>query len=173
MNKHIRSAATTAIALACLITTSAHADDLISAEDPPAILQIAKGFGSAELTTDDDGDPMIAGRISGTRYAVFFYRCQGGKACENIQFSAGWSGYQVSAAQLHDWNAQSLFGKAYLDEVGDPILELAVNLKHGVSKRNLDDTFDWWKVVLKGFENDVLNQSGAQTDGIEDVSTPI
>jgi hypothetical protein len=158
---------------ACLITTSAYADTLVSAEDPATILDIAKGFGSAELSTDDDGDPMITGRIEGTRYAVFFYGCQDGEACENIQFSAGWSGYQVSAAQLHNWNAQTLFGKAYLDDVGDPILELAVNLKYGVSRKNLDDTFDWWKVVMKGFEMDVLNAPGGQTLDAEDVSTPI
>jgi hypothetical protein len=163
----------TAAMLAVLLTSTVHADTLVSAAEPQAILDIAKGFGSAELATDDDGDPMIAGRMAGTRYAVFFYGCQDGTACQNIQFSAGWSGYQVSAGELHDWNAQSLFGKAYLDEVGDPILELAVNLKYGVSRKNLDDTFDWWKVVLKGFENDVLHGPDGQTDGAEDVSVPI
>ena len=116
---------------------------------------------------------MITGRMAGIKYHVFFYRCTDGKECENIQFSAGWSGYSVSAAQLQDWNRQSLFGKAYLDDVGDPILEMAVNLNHGVSRQNLDDTFDWWKVVLQEFERDVLNASDTESGEAEQVVAPI
>lgn len=174
MNRSTLWAAVTAAALAGPPNAKlAYAEDLVSAEDPNAILEIARGFGSAELAKDEDGDPMITGRTRGTRYAIYFYQCTDGQACENIQFSAAWSGYRVSADQLHAWNRDMLFGKAYLDEVGDPVLEMAVNLKYGVTRKNLDDTFDWWKVVLQEFEDIVLNAVEAQGGDMEHVSDPI
>ena len=50
------------------------------------------------------------------------------------------------------------FGKAYLDQDGDPRLEMTVNLDYGVTQRNLDDTFDWWTKALARFKRDVLKK---------------
>ncbi|GEM_PF-6816669 len=47
-----------------LATTTTQATEMINAENPEAILDIAKGFGSARLKKDREGDPMISGRIS-------------------------------------------------------------------------------------------------------------
>ena len=148
---------TAAVALTFLMAGQpAFAADLVTAKQPSQILSIAKGFGSAKLETDNSGDPVIRGRIDGTRYTVYFYGCDSGKNCDDIQFMAGWSGYKVSRAALNNWNKERRYGTAYLDDENDPILHMAVNLKYGVSRQNLDDTFDWWKVALKDFTKEVL-----------------
>ena len=49
------------------------ADEIVSAQEQEAILNVAKGFGSASLDKDSDGDPMIVGRVEGTKYVIFFY----------------------------------------------------------------------------------------------------
>jgi hypothetical protein len=54
---------------------AARAQDLVAADDPAKILEIARGFGSAELETDSEGAPLIRARIDGTRYSVFFFGC--------------------------------------------------------------------------------------------------
>lgn len=132
------------------------AQELITAGDAEAILDIAKGYGSAALETDSQNDPMIVGRINGTRYGVIFYGCNDGRDCKDIQFAAAWGGSKVSSDAINTWNRDTKFGKASLDKDGDPKLLMSVNLRYGVSRKNLDDTFDWWEKVLGKFEKEVI-----------------
>jgi hypothetical protein len=131
-----------------LLATAATAQNLVTAEDPEKILEIARGFGSAELERDDDGAPVIRGRMEGRRYSVFFYGCTDGKDCSTIQFwtFAPAPGNPLDAVNV--WNREYRFGKAYIDNVGDIVIEWDVNLWGGVTAKNLDDTFDWWRGVI-------------------------
>lgn len=131
---------------------------LVTAQDLDTILNIAKGFGKAELTTDRDGDPKISGKISGSNYSVYFFGCKDGKDCRDIQFVTGWSGYDVTIDQINDWNNKKRYGKVYLDDENDPMLIMPVNLYGGVSYENLEDTFDWWVLVLEEFQEQVLGR---------------
>jgi len=145
------------VALALLLAPVAKAQQLVTAGQPEEIENIARGYGSANLTEDNRGDPMVTGRIDGTRYQVLFYGCTNGAECRSIQFSAGWiTDGAVSRAQIGEWNRTRRFGKAFLDNEGDPVLQWDVNLFGGVSRRNLDDTFDWWRIVLAQFEDSVF-----------------
>jgi hypothetical protein len=138
-----------AVALTCAAGI-AFAQDHVEADNPEKILQIARGFGSAELEKDTSGDPMIRGRLGGVRYNVYFYGCEKGKECDSIQF---WTFIDAPETDLlvavNDWNRDHRFGKAYIDADGDVAIELDVNLWGGVTPKNLDDTFDWWRVVLE------------------------
>ncbi|AWI79602.1 YbjN domain-containing protein [Parazoarcus communis] len=129
---------------------------MIDATDPSRIYEIARGFGSAELGRDGQGDPRIVGRIDGTKYGIYFYGCRKGKDCDDIQFSAGWSGTKVSLEKINRWNLEKRYGKAYLDRDGDPRLEMVVNIDYGVSTRNLEDSFNWWTKAMESFKEEVL-----------------
>lgn len=142
-----------------LPVTAASAQKLVDATDPEAIINLMRGFGSAVLETDDAGDPMIVARIDGTRFLVLFYGCQDGADCKSIQFRAAWeTSGNVSLGKIDSWNADKRFGKAYLDDVKDPVVEMDVNLFGGVSTRNLEDTIDWWQLVLADFKLNVLEE---------------
>jgi hypothetical protein len=142
-----------------LPVTTASAQTIVDATDPEAIINLMRGFGSAVLETDDVGDPMIVARIDGTRFLVLFYGCEDGAGCKSIQFRAAWeSAGNISMGQLASWNADKRFGKAYLDDVKDPVVEMDVNLFGGVSTRNLEDTIDWWQLVLADFKLNVLEE---------------
>ncbi len=53
------------------------------------IFKIAQGYGTAELSKDSVGDPMISGRMAGINYVIFFYGCNdAGKECSSLQFRA-------------------------------------------------------------------------------------
>lgn len=132
------------------------AADILDGSDPAAILSIAEGYGSAMLDVDSVGDPMIEGRIDGQAYTVFFYGCEGGKDCTSIQFTTYFAGVRPSAAVVSDWNDANRFGTLYLDSDGDLAIDLDVNLFGGVTRRNLDDTFDWWRVVLDEVRDDLV-----------------
>lgn len=128
----------------------------VDATNPSVILNLAKGFGSAELTKDREGDPKISARMDGSKYTIYFYGCTNGRACTSIQFSAGWSDTGATESQMTDWNRNKRFAKAYLDSDNDPILEMDVNLEGGVSQANLEDTFDWFKTSMKSFKRETL-----------------
>lgn len=132
--------------------------ELVDATNPTRIYEMAKGFGSAELDKDGQGDPRVTGRIEGTKYGIYFYGCSNGRDCDDIQFSAGWSGAKVTLDDINRWNRQKRYGKAYLDRDGDPRLEMVVNIDYGVSAKNLEDSFSWWSKALKGFKEEILKQ---------------
>ncbi len=133
------------------------AQTLIEASDVDAIANIARGYGSATVQVDSIGDPQIVGRIDGVQYTVNFYGCTNGQNCTTLQFRAAWTNPGgVTFDDMNRWNQDKRFGKAYLDQDNDPIIEWDVNLFGGVSTRNLDDTFDWWKLVLDNFATDVF-----------------
>ena len=131
----------------------ATAQTLVDATNLDSILAIAKDYGTAELETDSTGDPMVSGTIGPTQYAVFFYGCTDGADCTTIQFMSSYvNPGAVDATAINSWNAEKRFGKAFLDDEGDPVIEMNVNLWSGVSENNLNDTFDWWRVVIESFE---------------------
>lgn len=128
---------------------------LVDASDPERLMQLARGFGSASLERDDYGDPLITGRIDGYKYGIYFYGCAQNRQCNDVQFAAAWGGHQVSWQTINDWNRTKRYGKAYLDQDGDPAIEMSVNLKYGVSRANFDDTLDWWVLTLKEFASHI------------------
>ena len=138
--------------------TATYATEIISAENPEAILNIAKGFGSAKLEKDPGGDPLITGRIEGKVYIIVFDGCENGKKCDDIHFGAAWSGKKVSLNDINRWNRDKKFGTALLDTDGDPVLRMFVNIDFGVTEKNLEDTFDWWSKALSVFKKDVLKE---------------
>ncbi|PSL12259.1 putative sensory transduction regulator [Marinobacterium halophilum] len=152
------------LALATLLAAgSVQAEPLVTAADPEQIAQLVRGFGSAVVDQDEYGDPLITGRIEGTKYGIFFYNCTDGADCKDIQFAAAWSDKAISRARINEWNRDMRFGKAYLDDEGDPNLEMAVNLRYGVSTDNFDDTIDWWRVVTADFETFMQQQESTTT----------
>lgn len=138
------------------LCTPALAATMVNGNDPEQIMNIARGFGSATLSTDKGGDPRINGRIDGTSYMILFYGCSDNKKCSEIQFNAYWSGKKVSLETINKWNHEKKFGKAFLDDDQDPFLQMTVNLDKGVSYGNLEDTFDYWSRVLSSFKKTVI-----------------
>ena len=138
-------------ALSIFISGQAVSQELIDGRDPQAILNIARGYGSATLSTDSQGDPKIEGRIGGKEYLVLFYDCTDNRDCRAIQLWAWFNTKNYTHANMAEWNQNERFGKAYLDTDGDPNIEWEVNLFGGVTHKNLDDNFDWWRLVLEKF----------------------
>ncbi|MFC3531747.1 YbjN domain-containing protein [Vogesella facilis] len=147
---------TTLACLAVLAPLAQAEDKLLDAGNPKALYELARGFGSAELGTSEKGNPKIKGRMDGMGYSIFFLQCEDGKKCRDVQFSAGWEGYDITQAQINDWNRRKNYSKAYLDEVNDPILEMDVVMNPGISPAAFERAFKLWKMALKDFRQQVL-----------------
>ena len=144
----------TMIAAACLMGGTAWAHDdpqIVDATDPARLVPIVAAYGSAELTTDANGDPMIDASVGDLRYAIFFDDCTDNVDCAGLTFTTGWEWDGVTPEQIDAWNESRRYLTAYLDDEGDPIVRMSVNLFGGVTPTNLSDTVDWWQVMTSGF----------------------
>jgi hypothetical protein len=161
MNRTVmyRSIAICCALLALLAAPAAFAAErLITAQEPDVILEMAKGYGRASLSKDNDGDPWIEGKIDGLVYNIFFYGCKSGTDCESIQFEAGWGKdvKEISLDELNEWNRRKLFASSLINKNGLVRLHMDVLLRFGVTEKNLDEHFTVWRSLMKEFHGTVM-----------------
>lgn len=136
---------------------------LIDGKDPNFILNIARGFGSADLEIihNDENERevnYILGRIHGVRYRIVFYEYRDGSV--SLMFSASWrSEGKISLQQVNDWNKRCRFAKAYLDDDMDVGFDMDVELDGGVGKENLEHIFERWTSLLHDFSTSFLGDN--------------
>ena len=143
---------------AALATEAKPAENAIDRNDFQAILNLATGYGEAQLTSTERGDPVITGDINGTAYQLFFLDCRKHRDCATLNFYATWDGAGIPLELFNSWNAMGAYNKAYLSEGGMPVVELnasAVDL----TTNQLSDLFDRWTVTLAEFPREVLDKS--------------
>ncbi|WP_421759793.1 YbjN domain-containing protein [Devosia sp.] len=136
------------LSLYLALVSAASAQSILDASNVNEIVTIAKSYGPADLVTRDSGDPRISGTIGGLPYQLFFMNCTDGKACEDINFYAGFTDTKPTLDAINDWNRSKRFGKAYLDSELDAVIEYDVNLEHGVTRDNLDAAFSLWSQLV-------------------------
>jgi len=126
---------------------------LLEAEQMIAALESA-GATDLEETTDDQGDPMINASYEGISFAVLFYNCRD-RGCEWGQFRASFERSDLSHREMLDivneWNTEWVFGKAYVNEEQDLLLEQPFVVQGGVSQKNLNHNTDEWLIALKRY----------------------
>lgn len=140
---------------AIMIVTASVATAEITATDATVVMKAMQDFGLvATMGTDNEGDPKISSRVSDTKFSVYFYGCQDNMNCSSIMLKAGYDlNTGISALKINEWNREKRFSKAYIDDEGDPFLELDVNLDFdGVGNKNFEDTLDWWRLLVEDFE---------------------
>jgi hypothetical protein len=128
---------------------------LLDATTPELVVTAIQGFGyKARLTTTKSGKPKIESTISKSNFSIFFNDCNNSNAaCKSVQFSMGYAmRNKPSPDAINAWNRDKRWAKAYLDKDGDPFLEMDVNMLGGVSVKNFEDTFDWWRLAITEFE---------------------
>lgn len=137
----------------------ASAQELIDGTQPELIVEILKGFGSARLeTASSTGNPKISARADGKAYEVYFYGCDDTKAnCNSVQFWAYWDN-EAPLDTINAWNKDTRFGKIYLDQDSDIVLEFDVNLLGGVHSRAMEDNADIWVRLLSRVKDNVIGQ---------------
>lgn len=130
----------------------------VEAKDPPRVAEAMKAAGyAATLGKDDIGDPMISSVVGDTRFKVLFYNCTDHRDCATVQFHSGYSlGKALPLETINEWNRTQRFGRAHLDRVGDPILQMDVDLDDGgVSRALFVDNLEFWASLVGRFEKHI------------------
>ncbi|MGO9544115.1 MAG: YbjN domain-containing protein [Rhodomicrobium sp.] len=125
----------------------------IFASDIDAIIGLAKGFGPAALSKDPNGDPLIKGRMGGLDYSVYFYDCERHANCKTIQLRSSFALDQrmTDLKKLNEWNREKRWAKSYVNEKGEPQIELDVPMRYGISQASLDETFRVWAKFMRDY----------------------
>jgi hypothetical protein len=142
-------------AAACAVPAQAQ---MVQAQDPDSVARALQDGGyRAEIGVDGVGDPKITSEVSGTTFQVFFYNCTDHRGCATVQFHSGYDlRNPVSLEHLNEWNRSQRFGRAFLDNEGDPILEMDVDLDDGgLSPLLFIDNIEFWASVLTKFEQHI------------------
>lgn len=137
------------------ITTATFASAEVTAAKPQAVMQAMQDFGlKVTIGTDNDDDPKITSSISDSKFFVYFYGCKDNTNCASLMFKAGYNlNTGITALKINEWNRKKRFAKAYIDDEGDPFLEMDVNLAYGgADDKNFADTLDWWRLSVEDFE---------------------
>ncbi|MGB7654234.1 MAG: YbjN domain-containing protein [Novosphingobium sp.] len=135
---------------------------MISAKDPKSIMAAlrAKGW-SPELSETDDGVPSIEFTVDKIITTIRFYNCnEDGKDCSTLNFYVGFAGTKYSSMEgINTYNAKKRFGRAYLDDVGDPCLEMDIDLDFaGLPRENFLEYLNTWNLLTHDFR-DYINES--------------
>lgn len=143
---------------AAALATASPALAQVRAQAPQTIVRSMQAAGyTAELTTDNMGDPMIRSTVAGDKFSVLFYNCTDHRDCATVQFHAGYAvSPKISAESINTWNRDQRFGRAYLDKEGDPIVEMDVDLDDGgISDALFADNLEFWASLIPKFRDHI------------------
>lgn len=118
----------------------------ITVERMQAMIQ-HEGF--PDVSVDPDGDLIV--RMNG--YRVLVSVSQNDYSVVLFRFAI--SDTRATLRDINDWNGTKLFSRAYLDDDGDPVLELDVDLAGGVTVARLRDAVRTFAQVQAEFLRDV------------------
>ena len=119
---------------------------------PEVAAWLQKGGYKAELTKDDEGDPLIRSAAQGHNFNVYFYDCSPEKRCKALQFSSGFDlKTPMKLEQANEWNRKNRYLKVYLDDDSDPYVQYDVNVNAGRTVSGLDDDFAVWTGMIDDF----------------------
>lgn len=145
------SAFSTGLALVAAVSAArAQDDEILQKPEPAAILDIAKGFGPARMEKDDNGDPMISGRVEGVKYLIYFYGCEDHENCKSLQFSTGYTD-PLTAEQANAWNAKYRWVKVYSGDGSN--FKMDVSFAGGITKANLEEQFSNWNAMAANIKS--------------------
>lgn len=139
--------------------TAGASSEIIPADDLATMLELAQGYGEAELTTIENGDPVIVGEISGVAYQLFFLNCADDHTgCAIMNFYAIWDVQDVAISAINEFNRMQPFNKAYLTADNLPVVELNLSTVGGMTRGQLDAAFERWTIALAEFPRQVLGE---------------
>jgi hypothetical protein len=122
---------------------------VITQISPSSLKTLLNNEGYSEIKIEDSR--ILVFKIEGTT-VVFVVSDDGNSGI----LRASWSGTGVSLKSINEWNATKRFSRAYLDQEGDPVIEMDFDLGGGVTIERFQDFMDTAKISIALFQDQVL-----------------
>jgi hypothetical protein len=121
-------------------TKKASVMETVTAPEVASVLQ-TKGHETTEKV-DNQGDPLLGVKAEAFNYQVLFYNCTEGR-CDTVQYRAWWTlEKKFPLDVVNEFNKTNRLGRAYLDQDGDPTLELVIEMHGGVTPEQMSYQHD-------------------------------
>ena len=128
--------------------------ELVTAKDPGKIaaLLTERGY-RAEIVEGKDAT-YIKSSDSGAPVTIFFLNCTGRTDCTTLQFYTGYNDLKnIPLATINEWNKQRRFARAYIDNDGDPVIEMDVDMDFGgIARENFYANLDIFLASIPKFK---------------------
>lgn len=143
------AAALLATAHAAVEVRAAAIDDVVDTVSIEELAELMEGEGYA---VEVNNETFLQWKVDG-------YRCQVFVADDSqaVQFHVSFSDGNATLKKVNHWNATKRFSRTYLDEDGDPHLELDLDLAGGVTQERIVDYLRTCKVSLSTWCDEVVN----------------
>ncbi|MEY4375783.1 MAG: hypothetical protein RJB26_333 [Pseudomonadota bacterium] len=110
--------------------------------------QILESDGYTALALDQDGD--MTGKVDGIPFIVIIAEDH-----QSMMFRYAASGTKANLRKVNDWNRAKKYSRGVIDDDGDPMLELDLDLEGGVTVARVKNYFLTAIVSMKAFREDV------------------
>ena len=139
--KTVTRAVLAMMAIGWLLVTAASAEvyETISTSELETIFK-EEGYA---VTVNENGN--IVWKVEGWKTLVVREK----KTGSNLLFRAAVGGTQATLSKVNEWNKKVQFSRTYLDDDGDPVLELDLDLAGGVTRARIVDFLETCRVSLE------------------------
>lgn len=149
MNFRLCTALVSAVVFAgaALVPLEARAEGILSAV---SATQVSKAFlakGIPHQPIEGPYEFAFGGQTpQGIRFIAYGLNCGETGTCATLAFRAGWLEVELPQARFatDNYDRDFLFGRGYLDDDGNPIVQLIAELSGGVTPAYLADMVDIW-----------------------------
>jgi len=149
---------TSAALILTVLAGGAQAQDVASATDPQSLLDQLTVLGfDARLEPYESGRPRISARIVGVTYSLAFYGCLDDMTdCRGLMFTAGFDmsepvGWEVA----NDWNETRVYSRAFIDDEGDPYVQMPVPTAEALSQDEVRRLVEIWESAVIRFTDKI------------------
>jgi uncharacterized protein CbrC (UPF0167 family) len=134
---------------AAAVVSAAAIEDIVDSMSVEELAELMEGEGYA---VEVNNERFVQWKVDG-------YRCQVFVADDSqaVQFHVSFSDGNATLKKVNLWNATKRFSRTYLDEDGDPHLELDLDLAGGVTQERIVDYLRTCKVSLSTWCDEVVN----------------
>jgi len=131
--------------------SSAQVVETTSLQGAIAILTAAGMSGS--IQTNPDGSRFVLGKMEQGPFQVLPLECERpGETCAALRLYLGFAmAAPPTLARINTYNASTKDVRAYLDEDGDPAIEMDIALAGGVAPAYLTRRLAAWRTAVEGY----------------------
>ena len=149
----LKRAFTTAIVGASLFAAPPLAAEAITADlDQIAKLLKAEGY---QAKFEGEGESrVIKTGMAGYNFLILPFDCnEEGKECKSVQFYVAFAPEnKPTLEEMNTYASENRFGRVYLDNDRDPVIEIDVDLEAGgMSPELFMDNLAYWEAIMIGF----------------------
>lgn len=161
MTNSLRPLSALCAALAVLFAGPAYARNVVA--DAKQIATVLEGKGRTVEIKDTEGSNLV--RVSGATYdySIVIYGCdEARRNCKSIQFYAAYNPKKSPTLKaLNAYARDNRWGRFYLDQEDDPVVEFDVDLEQGgMSEALFLDNLEYWETVISVFGDFVFGPDG-------------